>query len=354
MKHTAHVRILSLIILSLTLLTVCACSSDGSDLYRPGQWTPGTSAATTGAAATDPQPDTVPVRVSVLSGTTGFGIAPMIADADKSALDLRFTVETDASVIMPALLNGTCDIAALPTNAASVLYNKQPGCIQVLAVNTRGVLYLVTSEDVAVNSFEDLRGMTVYCPAQNPQFVFSALCTAYGVEPNADMFIDTTYAQPAELRTALAAGKVKCAVLPEPMVTIALSANSTLKVALDLNEAWEYAADGEFALMQGCIVVRTAFAVQHPDIVEQFLTEYETSVNTVIADPEAAGRAIAEAGIFSNAGVAAAAIPRCNLCFVTGREMAEGLDSFYRVIGSVAPAAIGGYLPDARFYYGLK
>lgn len=352
MKHTSLFRILSVLLAVLMLLAVSGCSSDNKDFHTPGEWHDDTS--TTEAATQAPvDPKDVTVRVMVLSGTTGFSMAPMIAGREGSELNLQFTVENDASVIMPALINGTCDIAALPTNAAAVLYNKKPGLVRVMAVNTLGVLYLVTSSDVTVNSFEDLKGMTVYCPAQNPAYIFSALCSAFGVEPNVDMFIDTTYAQPAELRTALVTGKVKCAVLPEPMVTIARAANDSLKVALDLNAAWEGASGGEFQLMQGCVVVRTEFAMQYPELVEQFLTEYEASVNAVIADPAAAGQAIVDTGIFSNAVVAAAAIPNCNLCFVTGKEMAAGLDSFYRVIGSVTPDAIGGYLPNSFFYYGV-
>ena len=63
----------------------------------------------------------VNTRVYTLNGTTGFGMAGMIADAKPG---YSFTVETDPSVVTAALISGDCDIAALPTNAASALYNK--------------------------------------------------------------------------------------------------------------------------------------------------------------------------------------------------------------------------------------
>ena len=71
-------------------------------------------------------------------------------------------------------------------------------------------------------------------PVQNPTFIFQYLCEKNGLTAGTDITIDNTYAQPAELNTALASGEVHIAVLPEPMVTIARAANPELTAALDL------------------------------------------------------------------------------------------------------------------------
>ena len=168
-----------------------------------------------GVSAFAEAPDAeLPVRVVTLNGTTGFGMAGLIAahEAGETALNYSFTVDTDASNVTAALVSGDCDIAALPTNAASALYNKTGGKVQVLALNTRGVLYLVTDGSVEVSSIADLDGQTVYAPAQNPSFIFAALCSKNGIELN----IDTSYAQPAELNTAVAAGEVSLHRGPQP------------------------------------------------------------------------------------------------------------------------------------------
>ena len=179
----------------------------------------------------------LPVRVYTLNGTTGFGMAGLIRAADdgKAALNYSFSVESDPSVVTAALVSGDCDIAALPTNAAAALYNKTEGKVQVLALNTRGVLYLLTDGTEKIERIADLAGKTVYAPAQNPSFILEALCKASGV----DVTIDNSYAQPAELNAAVAAGEVKSAVLPEPMVTVARSQNPALSVALDLTKEWD-------------------------------------------------------------------------------------------------------------------
>ena len=357
------------ILLALTLLfALAACSSAvptdrlaaiESSLQtisaRLTELTEAASAASTPAETepvpdAEPAPDSTPLRVMVLNGTTGFGAAEMMhaASAGETALSAcTFSVETDASAVTAALVNGTADIAALPTNAAASLYAKTGGGVQLLALNTRGVLYLVVNgETRSVSSLSDLEGMTVYAPAQNPSILFAALCEAAGVS----VTVDTSYAQPADLRTALAAGAVDIAVLPEPMVTLALAANDALTVALDLTEAW----DSVFtpgSLVQGCLVVRAQYAAEHPDTVNAFLSRYGKSVAFLTEDPAAAAEYIVEAGLFSAAPAAEAAIPRCNTCFLTGDDMRSAMEGFLSVLLTAAPDSVGGALPDTDFYY---
>lgn len=310
-----------------------------------------------GCVAQKPDPEKKPavenVNVMVLNGTTGFGMAKLISDSKNGTATLPYTVsvETDASNITASLVSGACDIAALPTNAAANVALKTNGGIKVIAVNTLGVLYVMNNtEKVAITSFEDLRGKTVYCPAQNPTFLFKAVCEANGLKVGEDIIIDNTYAQPADLRTALASGMVDIAVLPEPMVTIAKSANASLAASLDLTAEWEkhYPAN---SLMQGCVVVRTEFLNQYPEAVQAFLAEYKASIEFVNANTEEAANMIVEAGIFAQAPVAKKAIPNSNICYIDGAEMKEGLQSFYGVLLKVAPPSIGGQLPAEDFYY---
>lgn len=297
----------------------------------------------------------LPVNVMVLNGTTGFGMAGLISDSEagNAALNYTFSVETDASNITAALVNGTADIGALPTNAAATLYNKTGGKVQVLALNTLGVLYLVTDGSEEITSFEDLRGKTVYAPAQNPTFIFQALCEKNGLAVGEDITIDNTYAQPADLNTAVSSGEVSLAVLPEPMVTVARSANDQLTVALDLTAEWDKVMPAG-SLVQGCVVVRTEFAEEHPAEVAKFLEEYEASIELQTSDTAAAAQKIEETGVFAKAAVAQKAIPNCNVCFVTGAEMQSALGEFLNVMFEVAPDSIGGAVPADDFYCILK
>ncbi len=296
-----------------------------------------------------PDTEALEIKISVLNGTTGFGAAKLIDDAKNGKTDLKYSisVETDAANIQTGLINGSIDIAALPTNAAAALYNKNQGKVKIAAVNTLGVLYLMTN-GVEINSINDLAGKTVYAPAQNPAFILQAIIKANNLT---DVTVDTAYAQPADLRAALVAGKIDIAVLPEPMVTIAKSANADLTVSLDLTEEWEKVY-GENSLMQGCIVVRTEWAEAHAKELSEFLAEYEASVNYTVENPKEASELIVANNIFAGkAPVAEKAIPKCNIVYMDSDDnISVSLDKFYKALYDVNPQAVGGKLPDSGIY----
>jgi len=338
-------KLIAMVLAFMMVLSVTACAKEES---QPATVTTEAVSVAETAAPAETDAPAASVNVMVLNGTTGFGMANLMDAAAKgeAAQEYEFTVETDASNIVAALANGSADIAALPTNAAAAVYNKTQGKVQVLALNTLGVLYLVTDGSVEIESMADLAGQTVYAPAQNPSFIFQHIVDANGVE---NVTIDNTYAQPADLNTAVASGEVSIAVLPEPMVTVAKSKNPDLVVALDLTAEWDKVSEPG-SLVQGCVVVRKDFVLENAAVVQTFLEEYGASIAALTSDVEGTAAKIEANGIFTKAAVAAKAIPNCNVCFITGDEMQEALSQFLTIMHSVAPASVGGSIPGDDFY----
>ncbi|MBE6699466.1 MAG: ABC transporter substrate-binding protein [Ruminococcaceae bacterium] len=311
------------------------------------------------AQPNDQKSDDLTINVYTLNGTTGFGMAKLMNDAKNGSTSQKydFSVQTDASNVTAALLNGSADIAALPTNAAANIYNKSEGGVVVLAVNTLGCLYLLTNQNETITSFADLRGKTVYVPAQNPTFIFTYLCKQNGLTVGEDITINSsTYAQPAALKDAVASGLVDIAVLPEPMVTIATNTvknannGTVLTTAMDLTAEWNKVSAAN-SLVQGCVVVRRAFLEEHPEAVEDFLNEYKVSIEFLSTDVDAAAQMIVDNGIFTSAPVAKKALPKCNVCFLDGAEMKTAMNTYLGILFGIAPASIGGKLPADNFYY---
>ncbi|MBQ3040939.1 MAG: ABC transporter substrate-binding protein [Clostridia bacterium] len=291
------------------------------------------------------------IKVTTLNGTTGFGMAPLMKEHSlgNTKNEYEFSVQSDASVVTAGLMNGSIDIAALPTNAAANVYNKTEGGVQIIAINTLGVLYVVTN-GVEISSVADLEGKTIYCPAQNPLFITKYILEKNGL--NGKVTVDsTTYAKPDALRDAVKTGSVEIAVLPEPMVTIAKSGNQNVKVALDLTAEWNKISDGK-QLVQGCVVVRTEFANEYPGSVDSFLKEYKASIEALNEDTTSAASAIKEFGIFANEAVAKNAIPKCNIAYMDGDDMKDAMENFLDAMYAIAPASIGNAIPSDDFYYG--
>ena len=343
MKHT-WTRILILALVALLCLPLAACGNQIDKVI-----TTTTTSEPTAPAELDKK---LKIDIMVLSGTTGVGIAPLMNDVKNGTAALNYNIEvaSSADLINPGLIQGEIEIAALPTNVASILYNKTGGKIMVAAVNTKGVLYLLENGET-IKSISDLKGKTVYLPGQgsNPEYIFRYLVEKNGLEIGKDVMVDYTYSSPDELATAITTGLVSLAVLPEPKVTSIKSQNTAVRSALDFTAEWNKVSDGE--LVQGCIVVQKSFAEEHPAELAQFLRDYEASINYVNTNIEEASTMIESAGIIPKAALAKKALPACNICYMAGEEMKISLNSFYRVLFDMAPASIGGAMPGENIYY---
>lgn len=281
-------------------------------------------------------------RIYTLKGPTGIGMAGMM-DSD----DRTFTLCGSPDEIVSALASGNADIAACPTNLAAVLNKKTNGNVQMLALNTLGVLHVVTS-DPSIQSIQDLAGRTVYATGQAsvPEYVLSYILEANGL---ADSVTVEYVGEHSELAALLAAGKADIGILPEPHVTSALMKNDQLRASLDVTELFE-AASGT-ALTMGCVVVRRDFAESNPEAVAAFMDDYEQSVAFVNGDPHAAAQQVEAFGIMPKAAAAERAIPNCHIVFIEGDAMRAQVEPFFQLLLDANPASIGGALPDDDFYY---
>jgi NitT/TauT family transport system substrate-binding protein len=142
------------------------------------------------------------------------------------------------------------------------------------------------------------------------------------------------------------------AMLPQPFVTAALAQVEDLRVALDLNDAWD-ALDTGCEIVTGVIVVRTEFAEEHPDLVETFLDEYEASMDYAAENPAENAELIEKYGIVAKAAIAEKALPGCHLNLETGEEMYNSMSGYLQILFDENPASIGGSLPEDNFYYGF-
>lgn len=291
------------------------------------------------------------VNLAMLSGPTGMGAAKLMADnTDGLTLnDYTVTVAAQPTDLTGKLTSGELDIAALPTNVAAALYNKTNGAIQMLALNTLGVLYILENGD-SIQSIADLAGKTIYATGQgaNPEYVLNYLLRENGLEPGVDVTIEWK-ATGEEVSALMISGEAEIAMLPVPAATSVLMQNSEVRAAIDLNDAWtEAGAQGTMTM--GCVVVRTEFAQENPQAVENFLEEYEESITYVSENPEEAAALVVEAGIVPKEPIAKAAIPQANLVCITGEDML-GIQDYYRVLWDADPSSIGGAIPDDAFYY---
>lgn len=309
----------------------------------------------TTAAATQPAP--VTVKIAALKGPTGIGMAKLMDDSAKSLTQGRYAVSLEASPtdIVPLITTGAVDVAAVPLNMAATLYNKTGGAVQILAVNTLGVLYLLEQGNT-IQSIADLKGKTVYSSGQgaSPEYILNYLLKENGLDPKKDVTVEYK-TEHSELAALAASGKAAVCLLPEPFVSTVLSKNAKLRNALDMTAEWEKACEKqgiESTLAMGCLVVRAEFAEKNAAAVGAFLEEYEASVNFINENSAQAGILAAKFGIVPDAALAQKAIPNCNITFIAGSDMKKTAAQNFNVLFEANPSSVGGALPKDDFYYG--
>ena len=289
-------------------------------------------------------------RVGALKGPTAMGMVEMMQDKADS---YDFTLAAAPDEVVPLLVKGELDIAAVPANLGAVLYNNTEGAIRVLAINTLGVLYIVERGDT-IHSVADLKGRTLVTAGKGstPEYALNYILRGNGLDPEADLTIEFK-SEHAECLAAMLQDETVVAMLPQPFATVAQTKAEDMRVALDLTAEWDALqenAENPSAMITGVAVARAAFIEENPDAVAQFMADYAESVKFVQENVEEAAGLIGQFDIFE-AGPAQKALPYCNIVFIDGEDMKTRLSGYLAALLEQDPAAVGGAAPGEDFYY---
>ena len=334
-------KILALLLaLSLTAALCAGCGSTQEETQ------------TTDTTNTTTQEEDVTIRLGGLKGPTSMGMVKLLADNDAGTTTkhYEFTMAGSADELTPKMLQGELDILAVPVNLGSVLYNNSDGAVQLLAVNTLGVIYLVEKGGQTVTDWASLKGQTIYATGKGstPEYALNYLLEENGLDPATDVTIEWK-SEPTEIVAQMAAQDHVIALLPQPFVTVAQSKCEDLAISMDLTEEWDKLDNGSQLITAG-LVVRTEFAKEHPQAVADFLEEYNASTAYVNENVAEAAQLVEQYDIVE-AAVAEKAIPYCNIVCITGQEMMTSVQGYFQVLFDQNPQSVGGTLPGDDFYY---
>lgn len=285
-----------------------------------------------------------PLRVGALKGPTSMGLVKLMKDKEGTG-EYAFTLAASPDALLPELVRGGLDIACLPVNLAAILFANTKGAIQVVNINTLGVLYIIEKGET-VNNLSGLAGKTLYASGKSstPEYVLNHLLNLAKVEG-----VDIQWkGEHQEVLAALMADPTALALLPQPFVAVAQLKSPDIRIAVDLNQEW--ANLGEGSLITGVTVARAELIKEQPEKLENFLKDYESSVSFVYNNHEEAAKLIGEFDII-NEKAALLALPYAGITFVKGGEMVAQLTPFYQMLFDSNPATTGGSLPTDAFYY---
>ena len=348
MKHLLK-KSLSLLIALVILISLSACGAKNIETNPAGL----ADVDTNKGSDTDKVVEKEIMKIGTLMGPTGMGMVQLMDKNEKgeAALNYDVTVMGSPDDLVGKIISGEVDVAAVPTNLALVLYNRTGGAVQLAAVNTMGVLYVLENGS-SIQSIADLKGKTVNTSGKgaSPDFIFKYLLAKNNMIVDKDVMLDFSL-QHSELAASLVAGDVNIALLPQPHVTTALMKNKDLRIALDITEEWDKATGGTSKLAMGCIIVQKEYAEKNKKAFNAFLSEYKDSTDYVNNDIDGASALIEKFGILPNAAVAKNAIPYSSIVYVDASEAKPFLEDLYNVLYEFEPKSVGGKLADEGFYY---
>lgn len=274
------------------------------------------------------------LHVAALKGPTSMGLVQ--TEAAKTMEILGAPDEMIGKVT-----SGETDVAMVPMNMASILYNKLEGKVRLLAVTTVGNLYLMGEP---ISSLDELKGKTILSAGQNatPMYVLELLTE--GLDVKVDYLPSHS-----DVAAAASENKADYYVLPEPFVTVYKSKVEGGQVAYDLAKAYEEKTD--HALTMGAVITTEEKLSEKKKEIHAFLEDYKASVEKVLADPAAASKLIESYGILEKAALAEKALPGAGIVYKTPAEMRSDVEAFYNLLLEKNPKALGGKLPGDDFYY---
>lgn len=305
------------------------------------------------AEETSQNTDGTVVRVASLKGPTSLGLLFLMDKAEKGETSnaYEFQMATGADEILPLMVKGDLDIALIPANVASILYHKTQGGVEVIDINTLGVLYMVSGED-GLTDLTDLKGKTIYLTGKGttPDYVLQYLLTANGMSVD-DVTLEYK-SEATEVASVLAEDPTAIGLLPQPFVTAACMQNDALKVIFDLNEEWnKIQGVGGSSMVTGVTVVRKEFLEENEEAVKAFMEEHKASAEAINADPATGAALAVEAQIVAKEPIAQQAIPGCNITYMDKSDMKQALSGYLDVLFHQDSQSIGGGLPESDFYY---
>jgi len=294
----------------------------------------------------------VSVSIASLKGPTSIGMIKLIDDSssiDSDNVSVSLEVIPSPDLLVPRLLNEELDIAAVPVNVASKVYNLTKGKYELAVINTLGVLY-VLSADKSINSLEDLKGQTIYCgtPGATPDFILKNLMNKNNLKPDEDILIDYSLNN-SELAQAVIGGDIEYAILPEPFATMVSMKNKDIKRCINIQEEWNNVEESAEIVM-GALVVKKEFRENNTEFLNKFLKEYETSVSWVNDNLVEGGKLLEKHEILPSSKIAELSIPNCNIVYIDAQSKKDEILNFLKILYDFDKKSIGGKLPDENFF----
>ena len=263
-------------------------------------------------------------------------------------VNIKYEKAATAETLTGSLLTEDDNIIAIvPSSLAAQLYNKNMG-YKILGTVSWGSLYLVSSEDIS--GLADLKNKKtgIIGRGQTPDIVFRNILSKNNIDVES-LYLEY-FSSGTELANALAAGKIKTAVLSEPAASILLKKNTDIKMILSLNEEWKKLYSNKYGFPQATLIAKEGVMKKYPDIAEKLAAEFEEQNKWLIGE-ENKEEFLKKAELSIPAALLPEIIKNSNINFLSIKETESYYLEYYKILSDFDAKTIGGKIPDSGIFY---
>lgn len=316
-------RIIAISLAILMLLSFAACGENGGE-------------QSSDVPATESYIREVKTVVAAVKDVTGFGVSKLAADRDY-AYDVQYY--DDVQQVKELIKSGKADMASMTLSNAAELYTSDAD-VKVIASNNLISMYVIT-KGVDVSDFNDLKNNAIYALENDYE---TQLFTEVVLKDNGVDYESLDIQKMAgveELATAIA-GMDKYVLMLTGADASKLPADEKRMTALDFTAIW--ITQKKCLPIHSVIVARNDYIEANPDIIEEFRTFNEVSVNFIINNSETGAMHLSDSGFFADVETALSYIT-----FYSSLNYAENEDMKMNV-NKTLEFAVGEAAPDEAFY----
>ena len=258
---------------------------------------------------------------------------------------VNFIIKQEPSMLQAMMVQNQADFVVLPTNMAANLYNKKVD-FRVMAIPVWGTLYLLTnteSDELSNLSNDEIH---VFGRGTTADILLQDFLRSHNMK---NARINYSFNSNHELALALINGKIRHAVVSEPLASQLLPANGNLRILTAITVKDKNNPDQNNIFVQTSLVVNKKFADKNPETIRQLAVAYNESCMFTTQFPDSAAALLYKHGFFAENKFDAAAILRCNILYRKASEVANQIGQYLEIFYDFDPEVLGGKIPDYEF-----
>lgn len=286
------------------------------------------------------------VRVLSVENSASAALAHMLTKSENNNNYISSTVNLPNRV-RNLIADGACDIAVIPVETASLIYQRVTTKIKVLAGISTGGFEFIGKE--GFNDFSKLKGKTIYLTERGTimENIFKYLIKQYGVDPFEDVSFE--YASDTkQLIKMFTNNQAEYALMNSADATL-LKTSTNNFVSLNITDELSKKFNNP-SIITYCVVATEDFISNNPNAIDNILKDIESSVSKANTTTLTATAAKA-LGLLTDDIYDENFIKEYKPDYISGKSLKEKLSAYYKLIKRINSSLIANKLLKDDFYY---